>query len=46
MQENQLHGLYREFTDEERKIAEENLDRYLELAWEICEEMRGRESPD
>ena len=30
-------------TDEDQRVAAENLDQYLELAWEIFEEVRARE---
>lgn len=43
MTENEIGDLYPGLIDEERKIAAENLDRYLELAWEIFEEMQTRE---
>ncbi len=33
-----IRGMYPRLTDEERIIAAENLDRYLEFAWEIWEE--------
>jgi hypothetical protein len=36
-----IGGLYPRMTDEERMIAAENLDRYLELAWEIWEESQS-----
>ena len=32
-----------DFTNEELQIARENLDAYLELAWEIFEDMRAQE---
>ena len=35
-----LHDLYPDLTPEELVIAKENLDRYLTLVWEICEEER------
>lgn len=38
MKEKEIGDLYPGLSDEERKIAAENLDRYLELAWEIWEE--------
>jgi len=38
--------LWPTLTDEERRIAEENLSRYLEIAWDIWNELQGRESTD
>jgi len=35
MHNESLRELYPALTDEEQKIAEETLDRFLELAWEI-----------
>jgi hypothetical protein len=43
MNEKEIGGLYSGLTDEERRVAEENLDRYLELAWEIWEESQSRD---
>jgi hypothetical protein len=43
MRENEIGELYPSLSDEERRIAAENLDQYLELAWEIFEDMRARE---
>ena len=43
MKEKEIGDLYPEFTDEEQKIAAENLDRYLELAWELW---MGKQSRD
>ena len=38
MKDDELKNLYPTLTDEELRIALENLDRYLELAWEIVED--------
>jgi len=46
MEHESLRDLHPALSDEERKIAEENLDRYLELAWEIYQSKSERESPD
>ena len=46
MNEKELGDLYPELTDEEQKTAAENLDLYLELAWEIFEEAQVRERGD
>jgi hypothetical protein len=46
MQNESLRALYPALTDEELKIAEETLDRYLELAWEILHEAEENEPPD
>jgi hypothetical protein len=35
--------LFPEFSEQEQRIAAENLDRYLELAWEIWEENQSRD---
>jgi hypothetical protein len=43
MTEQEITDLYPELTYEERDIAAENLDRYLELAWEIFEDVQARE---
>lgn len=43
MNEKEIAELYPGLTDEERSIAAENLDRYLELAWEIFEEAQAHE---
>ncbi len=43
MNEQEIGDLYPGLTDEERRIAAENLDQYLELAWEIFEEVQARE---
>lgn len=43
MTEKEIADLYPGLTDKERKIATENLDQYLELAWEIFEEVQERE---
>ena len=34
----QLRALYPDLSDEELETAEENLNRYLELAWDIWED--------
>lgn len=36
-----LRKLYPTLTDEELRIAGENLDAYLQLAWEIFQEMQA-----
>ncbi|MGC9224934.1 MAG: hypothetical protein ACP5E2_13485 [Terracidiphilus sp.] len=41
MQDDDLKDLYPALTDEELRIAVENLDRYLELAWEIIEDAQA-----
>jgi hypothetical protein len=46
MNEKEIGDLYPGLTDEERRIAAENLDRYLELAWEIFEDVQARERSD
>lgn len=46
MQNELLRALFPALRDEELKVAEENLDRYLQLAWEICEELRDGKPPD
>lgn len=46
MNEKDIGDLYPELNNEERGFAAENLDRYLELAWEIFEEVRARERND
>jgi hypothetical protein len=38
MHNEQLRALYSGLTDEEQEIANETLDRYLEVAWEIYQE--------
>ena len=43
MNEKEIGDLYSGLSDEERTIAVENLDRYLELAWEIFEDVQARE---
>jgi len=43
MNEKEIGDLYPELTDEERQIAMENLDRYLELAWEVWLESQSRD---
>jgi len=37
MQEDALQQLFPGLTEEERRLARETLDRYLEIAWEIME---------
>ena len=37
-----LPAIWQHLTGEESRIAQENLDRYLELAWEIYEELQQR----
>ena len=41
MNDGEFKQLYPTLSDDELNIARENLDRYLELAWEIFEEMRA-----
>ena len=43
MRDESLQEMYRELTDDERRMAAETLDRYLEFAWEIFEEMQLRD---
>jgi hypothetical protein len=43
MTEKEIEEFCPGLTDEERRIAAENLDRYLELAWEIFEDVQARE---
>ena len=43
MKKEILDTLYPEFTDEERRVAGETLDRYLELAWEIFDDLHARD---
>jgi hypothetical protein len=38
MKEKEIGDLYPGLSDEEQKIAVENLDQYLELSWEFWEE--------
>jgi hypothetical protein len=38
MKDYELKDLFPNLSCEELRIAEENLDRYLELAWEIYED--------
>ena len=38
MNDDEFKQLYPTLSDEELNIARENLDRYLELAWEIFQE--------
>jgi len=35
---NKIVDLFPQLSEEEQRIAAENLDRYLELAWEIWQE--------
>jgi hypothetical protein len=44
MQDDTIKALYPQLTEEERKICSENLDRYLELAWELYEQLRSPDS--
>jgi hypothetical protein len=46
MQYESLRVLYPALTEEELRIVAENLDRYLEVAWEISQELRDSQSPD
>jgi hypothetical protein len=43
MADNTFEKRAPDLTDEELQIARENLDAYLELAWEIFEDMRSQE---
>jgi hypothetical protein len=43
MNEKGIADLYPGLTEEERTTAAENLNRYLELAWEIFEDVQARE---
>jgi hypothetical protein len=43
MADNTLEKRVPDLTEEELQIARENLDAYLELAWEIFEDMRAQE---
>jgi hypothetical protein len=43
MNEKEIGDLYPGLSDEARMIAVENLDRYLEFAWEIFEDVQTRE---
>lgn len=40
-----LRALYPGLTGDELRIASENLDAYLELAWEIFEDIRAQAAP-
>ncbi len=42
MDQPSIDDLYTFLSAAERDAARENLDAYLELAWEIYEEMQGR----
>jgi hypothetical protein len=46
MNQKDIGDLYPGLTDEERRVAAENLDQYLELAWEIFEDVQARERND
>ncbi len=41
MKDIELKKLYPALTDDELRIASENLDRYLEIAWEIAEVLQA-----
>jgi hypothetical protein len=43
MADNIWKELYPALTNEELQIARENLDAYLELAWEIYEDVQAQE---
>jgi hypothetical protein len=43
MHHDPLRDLYPTLNEEELRIVKENLDRYLEIAWEIMEEMEDGE---
>ena len=45
MEHESLRDLHPALADEEQKVAEENLDRYLELAWEIYQAMQSGNLP-
>ena len=45
MQDENLRELFPGLTAEEMEIARENLDRYLEIAWEIAQAARENEFP-
>lgn len=40
MKNESVQDLFPALTEEEQRIAEEQLDRYLELAWEIAHSVR------
>ena len=44
MMEENMNDLYPTLTDDERRVAGETLDRYLELAWELYEETKLRDT--
>jgi hypothetical protein len=46
MKNEKLRALFPALTDEELQSAEETLDRYLAIAWEISEELREGKPPD
>ena len=43
MNEREIGNLFPTLSDEMRNVAAENLDRYLELAWEIFEDVQARD---
>ena len=45
MSPEELKALYPALSDEQIREAAENLDAYLLLAWEILDDLRGRETP-
>jgi len=45
MNMEKFHELWPELSDNELRIAVENLARYLEIAWEICEDAETNGSP-
>jgi len=46
MQKKNLDEVVAELPTDERAAAEDNLDRYLTLAWEILQEIEKKELPD
>lgn len=45
MQNKNLDMIFPEMNPDELGVVEENLDRYLELAWEIWQEVHEKKSP-
>jgi hypothetical protein len=46
MQGEDLTELFAGLPNEELAVREENLDRYLDLAWEILQELKKEKLPD
>lgn len=46
MQLESLSQLFPDLCEAERAVAAEALDRYLEIAWEILEELEGKKPAD